>query len=944
MINDFGRGRSGDNNIVSGKILDFSKGKRLYLNSQVESVIFALLGYGVKYFDNLYENARAKFVSFSQGMDIDRSFHSLFEVWYVLNYRFHNDVSPIIEFYMVEYEELIDDTLFDIMENLKHSFLSIYEILWSNNHTLLLRDIFNETEIMTYNEFGSANQTPGTLMLARVTNIDYLSLVVGQPAYIHSDFKHYLYDEINAARIYEGEADFRKFLRDYAEVAVGLVMDANHGIKKNRVKYRCKAINENQPRLLVEKMVNNDLFSLLDRNEKWLKFNLNSGTGRFTRLYLGKDRVIVAAEVKDDLTFATGQLDLITEGDITNWLEGYKLEWQEDAEDLLIEIMHDKYIEEWLATPNIDLENMTPLLAMKDIRGRVLLENLLNDLELMELRAVSRGEYALPTTEIRTKLGLNKDRLDKDMLEPEAIAVKVNWSRTRQDLSTYITGYNWVNQESEQVAIYLFDLYNSGGWDSNRLAWLLYIWNEFSAVYRPRVTKVNIWAAALEHALPVNVGRSGGQSGPPFRFGISTAIISRNSGLITGHLKRFPLNYERKPIAYPSWTGLENREKVAIYKDVIQRLQIFEHTLRNSQFDHKVQATQEFYEGIDITGLYWDEPTGEAWQQFFNFYYLLSSKDQSHCTIANYFWENQAKRYPPSLKTAAYNLMMSCVGTYIIELIAPGTLIFKDFFTGCRYEVYGRIARNVHKSIVPGTVVITRLLVVGDRFWVDNPLYTLSVDMQMSFESNLQILMEQLPATDTSDPDYLKKRGFFILKAYIKTVADLERNAVNLLKKPLEIEWRIADKLDYHDACRLLALNPRFQLLYKDQSRSSYIWISAGSVQGYDWGYVLLEGSRLLLCSPPGKDESKFRKEIRRSFKVADIVVACRELTGSAGVLEDLSSKLVNDLSGFMSLYPQVMPLLFRPDDLPDKEEEWLQGVFLFKLGSIIKKNLENKH
>lgn len=949
MINESGEGRPGDNISLdgtgAGKILDFSRGKRLYLNNKVESVIFDLLGYGRKYFDNWLESARARFISYSQGIDIDRPFNSLFDAWYVLNYRFHNDVSPVVEFYMVENEDLIDENLFNILENLKHSYLSIYEVIWSRNNTLLLRDIFSETEVMTFAEFASGgSDTAGLLLLARIITIDYVSLIVGKPLPVSGDYARYLYDEVNSTRIYEGEVDFRVFLREYSEVPIGLVMDLNHGIQKNRVKYRCLEVAGAERRTLVEKIVRDPRFSLLDRKEKWLKFTWNIGMGRFFRLYLGTDRLTIAAEVKDDLVFAAGELNLmIGENGGDDWSEGYKLNWEEDAEDLLIEIMHDKYIEEWLSTPSIDLENRTPLLAMKDIRGRVLLENLLNDLEIMELRATSRGGYALPTTEIRTKLGLDKDRLEREMLEPEAIAVKVNRNRSRQDLSAYVTGYNWVNEECEQVAIYLFDLYYSGAWNKNRLAWLLYIWNEFSTVYRPHITRANAWVAAIEHALPMSEKNASTIQGGPALFDMSTLVVSRNSSLITGHLGRFPLTNELKPAVYPLWTEMDNREKVAIYRDVLQRLQIFNRTIKVSQLDNKEKASREFYEGIDTAGLYWDEQTRDNWQQFFKLYFLLSFKDQNHSTIANYFWENQAKRYPPHLKTAAFNLMMSCIGAYYVEPLVPGILMFEDFFTGRKQEIYGRIARNVHINIIPGTIVITRLLSIGERSWVDNPLYTLSADMHNSFEANLYILMEQLPVIDNSDPDYMKKRGLLILQAYIKTVAELEQNAVKLLKEPLEIEWRIADKLDYKESCRLLTLNNRFQLLYTDGCRSSYIWINAGSNSVYDWGYVLVEDNRLLLCSPPGKDENKFRKEIRRSFKVADIVVACRELKDSSGVLEDLTAKLVSDLAGYIKLYPQVMPLLFRPDDLPDKEEEWLQGVFLYKLGFIIMRKLDKK-
>ena len=42
-----------------------------------------------------------------------------------------------------------------------------------------------------------------------------------------------------------------------------------------------------------------------------------------------------------------------------------------------------------------ELEGMTPI-QPQDVRGRVLLESLLNDMENLELLAKSRGEYCFP--------------------------------------------------------------------------------------------------------------------------------------------------------------------------------------------------------------------------------------------------------------------------------------------------------------------------------------------------------------------------------------------------------------------------------------------------------------------------------------------------------------------------------------------------------------------
>ena len=127
----------------------------------------------------------------------------------------------------------------------------------------------------------------------------------------------------------------------------------------------------------------------------------------------------------------------------------------------------------------------------------------LNDMENLELLAKSRGEYCFPTSVIRTKMNLDKHRLQRELLQPEAVAIKVSKHRERQELSSFITAYNWPNEELRQVAVAAFDLYSRSR-DYHTLAWILYMWNEFSTIYQPRYRSPWL-AGGFKHATCVSL-------------------------------------------------------------------------------------------------------------------------------------------------------------------------------------------------------------------------------------------------------------------------------------------------------------------------------------------------------------------------------------------------------------------------------------------------------
>ena len=268
-------------------------------------------------------------------------------------------------------------------------------------------------------------------------------------------------------------------------------------------------------------------------------------------------------------------------------------------------------------------------------------------------------------------------------------------------------------------------------------------------------------------------------------------------------------------------------------------------------------------------------------------------------------------------------------------------MIFEDYFTGKQYNAQGNFGVNVHKSIVPGMISITRLLPLeANSMWVEEPMFIVMPDMQDLFEKNYQMLMERLNPFDITDIVYLKNRGKNILKANIMAVDDLEQNAVHLAKQPLQMKWQIASVMHSDLMLDLLYQCKNFRLLHSDRERACFIWMINDQEKNYQWGYLIIEQGYLLISMPPGKDINRFIKDIRRTVKSADIVVAFRPFKSSIKTLKAVENLFIADLAEFFHNNPDLSLNLLRQDVLDDEDLEWEQGIFLLKLGNLLMEHL----
>ncbi|MEA1961120.1 MAG: hypothetical protein U9N81_07560, partial [Bacillota bacterium] len=204
--------------------------------------------------------------------------------------------------------------------------------------------------------------------------------------------------------------------------------------------------------------------------------------------------------------------------------------------------------------------------------------------------------------------------------------------------------------------------------------------------------------------------------------------------------------------------------------------------------------------------------------------------------------------------------------------------------------------------------------------------------------------MEEMQQNDISDPTYLKKRGTQMLKAYIISINDLENEALHLIHQPLQIKWRYAYILNQNKVADLLRGCSHFTRLYQSPDRSSFIWGRFNEERDYQWGYLLLEHNCLFLVVPPGKDIEILGRDIRKSLIGVDLIVSLQHFEPSLKYARQMERKMVIDLGEFFERNPETLVKFLRQDSLPDEDSEWMQGVFLLKLGTLLKNYLEEKH
>ena len=873
-------------------VVYFNSRRRTELRDQLNLALGELSAYAKRYFYGWEPAARQKFFSTFRHPVRDYIWEGIFQHWFVVNYRFHDDVSPLLDFYLAEHEDKLLADYLPVFSALKESFLSVYQVLWIHDETFALRDVFSQKEYIMAREQDSyaGDLEPGSLLLARVANLAHVPLLVGPWVLFSASSRGYLKEDLQFLRANYGLTSLASFLREHADLLCGLVSDMTQGGPDTRIKTRCFSTLRMERREIVPELLARAGFSREENEGEWLKFRRYDGRG-FYRVALGKGHCVVAASRLIDLYEICHVLDQGCKSE----LQGLRLRWLEGCpfpggEQLVREIEKERVLEEWLTCPREDLEGMTPLQASRSRKGR----NLLNYLLEKESTA---GRYStiLPAgyqqvDYLKQRLGLNKRTFRRNQQAVESLVCQY---RTSQELSPYPRDYVWMDQDSQRLALRAFDRYHHNPMEKYKLAWILFLWNEYSFIYRPRVVDCNAWLAALEAVFMELVGSQASPLKQWRTYGGSLLVQKKNSHRLRRHLARYPLDLEKRIKVYPVWQQMGAEEQVKSYRQVmkeIKRFSLLPHPFWN---DDKNNAYSQFVYPASGVADTLESKVQETLGRCFEEYYCLDHCGANPGSLINLFWEEQAIRYPSYLRTACFNIMMSFIGAYRVARGKNGQMILADIFTDQQLLPYP----SGELQLLAGDILLTRLLPAGNRVWVTGPVLSLEGNQEPLLHMFLAQLMEDMAGKDDSDFIFLKERGLRLVRAFLMVREEQARQVNSLLYRPLRLNWFVT-KTDVRIIRQVLVDNVQYFMACNHDNNSFLLFDPTG--ENTPLGYLMAKEDGLFLV-PLWGDQQMFFQAVSNIFIAEGVIFKADPVPGNHASFRALERIMLEDLAGCLS-------------------------------------------
>lgn len=911
-------------------VIYFNGRRRTELRHQLNVALSELSAYAKRYFYGWEAAARQKFFSTFRHPVRDYRWEGIFQHWFVVNYRFHDDVSPLLDFYLAEHEDKLLADYLPIFSALKESFLSVYQVLWIHDETFALRDVFSQKECVMAREQGSyeGDLEPGSLLLARIANLGNVSLLVGPGVLFPASSRAYLKEELHFLRVNYGLTSLASFLREHADLLCGLVLDMTCGGLDAGIKTRCFSTLGMERREIIPDLLERAGFSREESEGDWLKFRRFDGRG-FNRVALGKGHCVVAASRLIDLYEIGHVLDKGCQSEHQGlkprWLEGCPFP---GGEQLVREMDKERILEEWLTRPREDLEGMTPLQASCSRKGR----NLLN--YLLEKESTVRYSTNLPegyqqADLLKQRLGLKQKGFRRNQKTVESL---VRQYRTSQELSPYPRDYVWMDRASKRLALQAFDRYHRSSMEKYKLAWILFLWNEYSFIYRPRVIGYRAWLAALEVVFMELVGSQSSPLRQWKNFGGSLLLQERNSRRLRRHLLRHPLDLEKRIRVYPAWQQMSAAEQITAYRQVLKEVKQFSLQPHPCWQDDKNDTYSQFvYPASGVVNIM-EGKVQETLGRYFDEYYCLDHCGANPGSLINLFWEEQASRYPSYLRTACFNMMMSFVGAYRVTRGKNGRMILVDIFTDKQLWIYS--TDELH--LPAGNILLTRLLPAGNRVWAAGPVLSLEGSQEQLLEKYLAELMEDLTGKDDSDFRFLKERGLRLVRAFLMVREEQDRRANALLHRPLRLDWLVTEETDMRVIREVLAADVHYLMACNPENDSFLLLDQTGG--NTLLGYLTAREEGLFLVSLLG-DQQVFLQAVANLFRSAGVIPSAGPWSGNHSMYRALERILLEDLARCLSQNRKLsMSLGFpgRQGDITDGE------ALVAKLNSTIQSNVSD--
>lgn len=286
-------------------------------------------------------------------------------------------------YYLQNYGVNMDPALSSALTALSLSYLSVYEILDSQDEHLLIKDIFSDLEakVLIKEPYISADNE---LLLGRLLFLPEVSIFSGQVLIMENidERKEYIINHYNYLKetINDTVANIFKF---HGNMILGLFDHAYQKQMVNLNDIRYAAITPEKKAQLITVLDNNPdidpLYNIADY--QWYKL-LSSDKG-YIRIAISEDNIILCADILEDIYYLSDLInDIIPELEFTIVSNNFAPHPPTtDNLPIWFTVVKDQEAEKWLKTPMQDLENHTPLEVIAEANGKNELLKMLQALE-----------------------------------------------------------------------------------------------------------------------------------------------------------------------------------------------------------------------------------------------------------------------------------------------------------------------------------------------------------------------------------------------------------------------------------------------------------------------------------------------------------------------------------------------------------------------------------
>lgn len=286
-------------------------------------------------------------------------------------------------YYLQNYGVNMDPALSSALTALSLSYLSVYEILDSQDEHLLIKDIFSnlEAKVLIKEPYIS---TANELLLGRLLFLPEVSIFSGQVLIMENtdERKEYIINHYNYLKetIKDSVANLFKF---HGNMILGLFDHAYQKQMVNLNDIRYAAITpETKTQLITALDKNPDIAPLYNiADYQW--YSLLSSDKGYIRIAVSEDNIILCADILEDIYYLSDLInDIIPELEFTivssNFVPSPPTT---DNLPIWFTVVKDQEAEKWLKTPMQDLHNQTPLEAIAQAEGKKELLKMLRALE-----------------------------------------------------------------------------------------------------------------------------------------------------------------------------------------------------------------------------------------------------------------------------------------------------------------------------------------------------------------------------------------------------------------------------------------------------------------------------------------------------------------------------------------------------------------------------------